>query len=144
MQTTREDGYEIDTSAQRLDLALVHHWLANDSYWAKGRSADVVARSVRNSLCFGVYTPDRRQVGFARAVTDHATFAWLCDVYVARDSRALGLGTWLVRAIVDQIRATGVPRLVLTTRDAHAVYETAGFAGLAAPQRWMEIDLREV
>ena len=144
MQTTREDGYQIDTSAQRLDLALVHHWLANDSYWAKGRSADVVARSVRSSLCFGVYTPDRRHVGFARAVTDHATFAWICDVYIAPDSRALGLGTWLVRVIVDHVRAAGIPRLVLTTRDAHTVYEKSGFTGLAAPERWMEIDLRGV
>jgi GNAT superfamily N-acetyltransferase len=144
VQTTREDGYQIDTSTQRLDLALVHHWLANDSYWAKGRSADVVARSVHNSLCFGVYTPDRRQVGFARAVTDHATFAWLCDVYIAPDSRALGLGTWLARVTVDHIRAAGIPRLLLATHDAHTVYEKAGFTGLAVPERWMEIDLRGV
>ena len=142
MQTTREDGYQIDTSAQRLDVALVHRWLSEDAYWAKGRSADVVARSFAESLCFGVYAPDGEQVGVARVVTDHATFAWLCDVYIAPSARAVGLGTWLARTVVDHVRASGVPRVLLATWDAHTVYEKAGFAPLKEPARWMEIDLR--
>ena len=147
MRTRREDGYEIDTTAGRLDLDLVTRWLATDAYWALGRPADVIARSVANSISFGVYAPgadtdDGGQVAFARVVTDHATFAWLCDVYVAPESRGLGLGTWLARTVVAHLHELGVRRLILATRDAHTVYEQAGFLPLAAPDRWMEIDLR--
>jgi GNAT superfamily N-acetyltransferase len=143
MRTRREDGYEIDTTAERLDLDLVTGWLATDAYWALGRPADVIARSVANSICFGIYAPDTgAQVAFARVVSDQATFAWLCDVYVAPDARGLGLGTWLARTAVGHLRGLGVPRLTLATRDAHTVYEQAGFVPLARPDRWMEIDLR--
>jgi GNAT superfamily N-acetyltransferase len=143
MQTRREDGYEIDTTAGRLDLDLVTRWLATDAYWALGRPAEVIARSVANSICFGMYAPDTgAQVAFARVVSDQATFAWLCDVYVAPDARGLGLGTWLARTAVGHLRDLGVGRLVLATRDAHTVYEQAGFVPLARPDRWMEIDLR--
>jgi GNAT superfamily N-acetyltransferase len=143
MRTRREDGYEIDTTAQRLDLDLVTRWLATDAYWAVGRTADAIARSVANSICFGIYAPDTGpQVGFARVVSDLATFAWLCDVYVAPDARGLGLGTWLARTAVGHLHDLGVRRLILATRDAHTVYEQAGFAPLARPDRWMEIDLR--
>lgn len=147
MHTRREDGYEIDTTTGRLDLDLVTRWLATDAYWAMGRPAEVIARSVANSICFGVYAPDDDsgggQVAFARVVTDQATFAWLCDVYVAPESRGLGLGTWLARTAVGHVHELGVPRLILATWDAHTVYEQAGFAPLAAPDRWMEIDLRD-
>jgi GNAT superfamily N-acetyltransferase len=145
MRTRREDGYEIDTTAGRLDLDLVTRWLATDAYWALGRPADVIARSVANSICFGVYAPSADvggQVAFARVVSDEATFAWLCDVYVAPGARGLGLGTWLARTAVAHLRELGVRRLVLATRDAHTVYEQAGFVPLARPDRWMEIDLR--
>lgn len=142
MLTRREDGYEIDTTAERLDVDLVTRWLTTDAYWAVGRSADVIARSIANSLCFGVYAPTGEQVAVARVVTDEATFAWLCDVYVDRGSRGLGLGTWLSRTAVADLRDRGVPRLVLATMDAHTVYQQAGFVPLANPGRWMEIDLR--
>jgi len=142
MRERREDGYEIDTDAGRLDVALVHRWLSTDAYWAMGRPADVVAASVANSVCFGVYAPDGAPAGFARVVTDHATFAWLCDVYIDPAARGLGLGTWLAQTVVAEIRDRGVRRIILATRDAHTVYEKAGFALLAEPARWMEIDLR--
>jgi GNAT superfamily N-acetyltransferase len=139
----RDDGYEMDPSPDRLDLALVCHWISTDAYWARGRPADVIIRSVRGSRCFGVYAPDGAQVAFARVVTDDATFAWLCDVYVAPDARGIGIGTWLVRLVRDHLHSRGLLRMVLATADAHGVYERVGFAPLAHPERWMEVDLRD-
>lgn len=133
----REDGYEIDNSAGRLDLALIHRWLSTDAYWALGRPLEKIARSIDGSLCFGLYKPDGAQVGFARAVTDHATFAWLCDVYIDRSARSLGLGTWLVGVATAHLAEDGV-RLLLATKDAHGVYEKVGFRPLDDPGRWME------
>jgi GNAT superfamily N-acetyltransferase len=138
----RDDGYELDTDPRRLDVARVHDWISNDSYWAQGRSAEVMRRAIEGSLCFGVYAPDGGQAAFARIVTDHATFAWLCDVYVARPARGLGIGTWLAQSIREDVLDLGVPRIVLATADAHGVYAKAGFAPFASPDRWMEIDLR--
>jgi GNAT superfamily N-acetyltransferase len=143
MRVRREDGYEIDTAPERLDLKLLHAWLSTDAYWARGRSAEVVARSVEGSLCFGVYAPDGALTGFARVVTDGATFAWLCDVYVSSSTRGIGLGGWLVRVVRDHLQERGVYRILLATADAHEVYTRAGFTPLAVPGRWMEIDLRD-
>jgi GNAT superfamily N-acetyltransferase len=120
----------------------VHTWLASDAYWAKGREAAVTLRSVEGSLTFGVYSPDGEQVGYARAVTDLATFAWLCDVYIARDARGAGLGSWLVELVRDRLLSTGVTRILLATEDAHGMYAKAGFTPLADPDRWMELDTR--
>jgi len=142
MLTRREDGYEIDTDPERLDLVRLHTWLASDAYWAKGREAAVTLRSVEGSLTFGVYSPDGEQVGYARAVTDLATFAWLCDVYIARSARGAGLGSWLVETVRDRLLSTGVNRILLATKDAHDMYLKAGFAPLADPDRWMELDTR--
>jgi GNAT superfamily N-acetyltransferase len=143
MLNRRDDGYEIDTAPGRLDVKQVHTWLATDAYWALGRPEDVMVRAVRNSLCFGVYAPDGRLVGFARAVTDLATFAWLCDVYIEPASRGRGLGTWLATEATDHLSSHGLRRITLATMDAHGVYEKAGFAPLSRPERWLEI-LREV
>jgi GNAT superfamily N-acetyltransferase len=144
MLLRRDDGYEIDTDGDRLDLPRIHQWLSTDAYWALGRSAETVATSIANSICYGVYDPDGVQVGIARAVTDLATHAWVCDVYIDRASRALGLGTWLSRSIVADLRGQGVPRIVLATADAHDVYRRAGYVELANPTRWMEIDVRNI
>ena len=140
--TTRPDGHAIDTDRGRLDVARVHDWISNDAYWARGRSRELMERAIEGSTCFGVYASDGQQVAFARIVTDHATFAWLCDVYVAREARGRGIGTWLVRTIREHVLGLGVRRIVLATADAHDVYAKAGFTPFASPQRWMEIDLR--
>jgi GNAT superfamily N-acetyltransferase len=142
LRRLRADGYEIDTSVARLDVPRIHRWLSTDAYWALGRPAEVVAASIEGSECFGVYAPSTEQVGFARTVTDRATFGWLCDVYIAPEARGKGLGTWLVEVVRDHLFATGVRRLVLATADAHGVYAKAGFSPLAIPGRWMEIDQR--
>lgn len=138
----REDGYEIDTDSERIDLPRVQHWLTTDAYWAQGRTPEAIERSIAGSVCFGVYAPGGAQVGFARAVTDGATFAWIADVYVARDHRGLGIGTWLAYAVRDHLFDLGVPRIVLATMDAHGVYAKVGFAPLVNPDRYMEIDRR--
>lgn len=153
MLTRRDDGYEIDTDPGRLDLARVHEWLSTDAYWALGRPLETVARSIEGSLSFGVYAPAGgtdagtegagELVGFARVVTDLATFAWLCDVYIARDVRGKGVGSWLVEIIRDRLLATGVTRILLATGDAHAVYAKLGFAALSDPDRWMVFNTRE-
>jgi GNAT superfamily N-acetyltransferase len=140
--TRRDDGYEIDTSTDRLDVARIHQWLSTDAYWALGRPAEVMKKAIGASLCFGVYDPVGEQVGFCRMVTDAATFAWLCDVYVSRSSRGKGLGTWLAQVAHDHILGLGVFRIVLATADAHEVYAKVGFVPLAQPERWMAIDRR--
>src|SRR6185369_11237735 len=139
MQLRRDDGYEIDTAPGRLDVKQVHTWLATDAYWATGRPEDVMLRAIHNSLCFGVYAPDGRQVGFARVVTDLATFAWLCDVYISPTARGLGLGTWLARTATEHLLGHGLRRVLLATLDAHGVYTKAGYAPISQPDRWMEI-----
>jgi GNAT superfamily N-acetyltransferase len=143
VRVRRDDGHEIDTARDRLDLERIHRWLSTDAYWARGRTADVVVRSVEGSINFGLYAAGGVQVGFARVVTDGATFAWLCDVYVVPESRGLGLGSWLVRVARDHVQERGVYRILLATADAHEVYAREGFVPLGSPKRWMEIDLRD-
>jgi GNAT superfamily N-acetyltransferase len=141
--TVRRDGYELSTDPDRVDVDRVHRWLSTDSYWAAGRPRDVVERAFANSLVLGVYrTDDETQVAVARVVTDQATFGWLCDVYVDRAERGRGLGTWLAETARDLLAEVGVRRIILATMDAHGVYEKAGFAPVARPERWMEIDQR--
>ncbi|HEY6596161.1 MAG TPA: GNAT family N-acetyltransferase [Asanoa sp.] len=139
----RVDGYELSTDPRRIDVDRVHRWLSADAYWAKDRPRSVVVRSLVGSTVYGLYRPgDRQQVAFARAVTDLATFAWLCDVYVEPAERGHGLGTWLATAVRDDLYARGVTRILLATWDAHGVYAKAGFTPLAEPGRWMELDRR--
>jgi len=139
---TRADGYEISTDPDRIDLDRVHVWLATDAYWALGRERETVARAFAGSIGFGVYRPgDGRQVAVARVVTDGATFAWLCDVYVDPAERGRGLGTWLAGAVRDHLGELGVRRILLATLDAHGVYAKIGFRPVAA-DRWMELDQR--
>ena len=142
----RDDGLEISTDTARVDVDRVTRWLSDESYWATGRPRDVVERSLVGSLCVGVYAGSdaaAEQVAFARVVTDDATFGWLCDVFVDEGWRGRGIGRWMVRVIVDElVTRRGVDRVVLATRDAHAVYAAAGFQPLAGVGRWMEIDRR--
>ncbi|MEV5208198.1 GNAT family N-acetyltransferase [Micromonospora sp. NPDC053740] len=140
---TCPDGHLLSTDPARIDLDLVHHWLSTDAYWALGRDRETTERSFAGSLPFGIYRPeDGRQVAVARVVTDGATFAWLCDVYVDRPARGRGLGGWLAGAVRDHLAELGVRRILLCTNDAHQVYAGVGFTPLDAPQRWMQLDRR--
>ena len=135
----REDGYSISTDKSRLDLNVIHGYLSGDSYWAAGRSWETVERSVEHSLCFDLYDLAGRQDGFARVITDFATFGWLCDVFVLEKHRGRGLGKWLVQTVAAFPALQGVKRLQLATRDAHELYKRyADFTPLAAPDMWME------
>ncbi len=134
-------GCVISDDQARLDLERIRGWLA-ESYWAYDRPAELVERSIRNSQTFGVYRPTGEQVALTRVTTDFASFAWLADVVVDEAYRGQGIGRWLVGSVVEHLRGLGVPRLVLTTRDAHGVYAALGFEPLRVPQTWMEIDTR--
>ncbi|MFI5727368.1 GNAT family N-acetyltransferase [Streptomyces cyaneofuscatus] len=130
-------GYAIDTDPGRLDVGLVHHWLSTDAFWALGRSRDTVERSIGGSLNFGVYGPDGGQVAYARVVTDRATFAWLCDVYVAPAHRGRGLGARLATAVRDHLAPYELKRTMLATLDAHELYAKVGFVPVPDPERLM-------
>ncbi|MFJ6928569.1 GNAT family N-acetyltransferase [Streptomyces nigra] len=136
------EGYEISTDAARLDRERVHRWLSTDAYWAIGRAREKQEEAIAGSLNFGVYdTASGEQVAYARVVTDRATFAWLCDVYVDPAVRGKGLGTALVGAVREHLRPYGVRRILLATHDAHGVYAKLGFAALETPSRWMALYL---
>jgi len=125
---------EISTDPARLDVAMIHRFLSERSYWAQGRPLDVVRRAIDNSLCFGAYL-DGQQVAFCRLVTDRATFAWLADVFVLEDVRGQGIGKALVAAALAHPDVQGA-RLLLATKDAHGLYAPYGFAPVA-PDRYM-------
>ncbi|MHC5700299.1 GNAT family N-acetyltransferase [Streptomyces tirandamycinicus] len=140
--TVTPAGYEISCDPARLDPARIHHWLSSDAYWALGRSREQQDRAIAGSLNFGAYEwASGRLVAYARVVTDHATFAWLCDVYVDRAVRGRGLGTTLAAAVRDRLAPLGLRRILLATDDAHGVYEKAGFAPITDPEKWMAADL---
>jgi GNAT superfamily N-acetyltransferase len=115
---------------------MIHAFL-RESYWASGIPFDVVQRSVEHSLPFGLYE-DGRQIGFARVITDYATFAYIGDIVVVPSHRGQGLGKWLVEVIMEHPRLQGLRRWILATADAHGLYEQYGFTGLARPEDYME------
>jgi GNAT superfamily N-acetyltransferase len=119
-----------------LDVARIHGWLAS-SYWSPGIARELVERAIAGSHCLGAYRGEE-QVGYARMITDHATFAWLADVWVDESVRGRGLGKKLVAWFLDHPRFQGIRRFALVTRDAHTVYETQGFHALIKPDRYME------
>jgi GNAT superfamily N-acetyltransferase len=129
--------YSITTDPQKIDLDAVHAFLSR-SFWAEGIPKDIVARSLVNSLCFGLFDGGA-QVGLARVVTDRATYAYLCDVYVLESHRGHGLGKWLIETVMAHPDLQGLRRFQLVTRDAHGLYSRHGFATPAHPERHMEI-----
>lgn len=130
--------YLISTDPARVDVVAVHRWLSEESYWAAGRPFEVQRRAIEHSaLVVGAYDGDGAQVGFARMVTDLATFAWLADVYVVESARGRGLGERLVRTIVEHPSVAEVRRQLLATADAHGLYRRVGFVPLTEPERWM-------
>jgi GNAT superfamily N-acetyltransferase len=137
-EVARQGDLLISTDPDLLDVAMIHDYLANRSYWAMGRPLEVVRRSIEHSLCFGLYEPGR-QVGFARVVTDRAIFAWLCDVFVLETHRGRGLSKWLIGCVMSHPALQSVRRVLLGTRDAHTLYARYGFTPLADPTRFMEV-----
>lgn len=128
--------YAISTDPARLDIAAIIDAISG-MYWAQGRPPELIARSVRNSLCFGLYHT-AAHIGLARVVTDYATFGYLADVYVLAAYRGQGLGKWLIETVTHHPDLVPVRRMLLATRDAHGLYAHYGFSVLQAPERWME------
>ena len=129
--------YTISTERHRLDIAAIHRFLSQ-SYWSPGIPVATVERAIANSICFGLFH-DRQQVGFARVVTDTATFAYLADVYVLDAHRGRGLSKWLMEVIMRHDDLQGLRRFMLATRDAHGLYRQFGFVPLGKPSAMMEI-----
>ncbi len=136
----RRDNFLISTDRSRLDIGVIHGFLT-ESYWAKGVPVSVVQKSIENSLCFGVYdtTSAVQQIGFARAITDYATFAYLADVFILEPHRGKGLSKWLISCILAHPELQGLRRWMLATRDAHGLYRQFGFEAVEGSTRLMAI-----
>jgi GNAT superfamily N-acetyltransferase len=138
VNTTLSNGeFRISTDRSELDVLAIHRFLSEESYWCPGIPLATVQRSIEHSLCFGVFA-GKRQVGFARVVSDFATVAYLGDVFVLPEFRGRGLSKWLMQTINEHPDLQGLRRWVLLTRDAHDLYQQFGWQDLAAPDRWME------
>jgi GNAT superfamily N-acetyltransferase len=136
MEQKKED-FLISTDRSRLDRNLIHRFLA-DSYWAKNIPFEIMEKSIENSLCFGAYHTSQ-QVGFARVISDYATFAYIGDVFVLEEYRGRGLSKWLMECILQHPDLQNLRRWTLVTRDAHELYRKFGFTSLQKPERYMEI-----
>ncbi|WPU91289.1 GNAT family N-acetyltransferase [Mucilaginibacter sabulilitoris] len=131
-------GFQISTDKGLLQVDVIYDYLNNDSYWAQGIPREKMEKAITNSMCFGVYTNDQ-QVGFARVVTDAATFAYICDVFVLPAFRKKGLSKWLIQSVVNHPDLQGLRRWSLATADAHGLYSQFDFTQITHPERWMEI-----
>lgn len=140
--TITENKFIISTDKSKIDLEFVHGFLSN-SYWSPGVPMETVKKAMHGSLCFGVYENDK-QVGYARMVTDTATFAYLADVFIDENYRGKGLGKWLVKTILAHPDLQGLRRIMLATRDAHALYEQLGFIAINNPERYMVYDPKKL
>jgi GNAT superfamily N-acetyltransferase len=130
----------ITSDKTKLDISFVHEFLANRSYWARGRSLSDVEKTIENSLCFGVYTPDGSQIGFARVITDYVAFAWLMDVFIEPGWRGKDIGRRLIHHILSQDSLKGVKGIGLRTEDAHGLYRKFGFNDIPEARTWMYRD----
>jgi GNAT superfamily N-acetyltransferase len=131
------DGYTVSTDTGRLDVAAIHDFLSNKSYWAQGVPLAILQKALAHSLCFGLYA-GTEQIGLARVITDCATYCYLCDVYVLESRRGRGLGRWLLECVTRHPDLQGLRRMSLVTADAHALYAQFGFVPPAKPERYME------
>ena len=129
--------FYISTEKEKMDIDVIHSFLTR-SYWAEGISKEIVRRSIEGALCFGVFENDK-QIGFARMITDRATFAYLADVFIIEEFRGLGLSKWLMEVIMSYPDLQGLRRMMLATRDAHELYKKFGFTLLNNVDRWMHI-----
>jgi GNAT superfamily N-acetyltransferase len=138
----KKNNYTISTDKSKIDIEYVHEFLSQ-SYWSPGVPIKVVKKAMKGSLCFGIYyrnkqtLPTSWQVGYARMVTDRATFAYLADVFIDENHRGKGLGKWLVEVILTHPQLQGLKRILLATRDAHKLYEQCGFTSINNPERYM-------
>jgi len=137
VRVTGPDGYWVSDDPGLIDVARVHGWLSQESYWASGQSYDVTERAIGHSLSVGLYAPDGSQAGYARLVTDRATFAWLCDVFVAAAARGRGLGSFLVAQAIGHPAVAGI-RQVLMAEPGRSIYRRHGYGDLMRAERWME------
>ncbi len=131
-------GFYISNDKSLINIDLVYTYLTGQSYWAKGMLMHTFNASVQNSICFGVYDPNG-QAGFARVISDKATFAYICDVFILPDFRKEGLSKWLIQTILAHPELNGLRRWSLATLDAHGLYTQFGFKRLNYPERWMEM-----
>lgn len=143
METANGNGYFITTDRARINDAYVHHYLSVESYWANGIPLETVKKSLDHSLCFGLFNGEQ-QIGFARMVTDRATYAYLADVFIEDGYRGLGLAAWLMEVIMAHPDLQGLRQQMLATRDAHGLYAKYGFQPLQNPERWMRIANQDV
>lgn len=140
--TVTKNDFTISTDKSKIDIAYVHEFLSN-SYWSPGVPVETVKKAMQNSLCFGVFEtekqtlPTGRQVGYARMITDTATFAYMADVFIDENYRGKGLAKWLVETILAHPDLQGLRRIILATRDAHSLYAGFGFIPFTNPERWM-------
>jgi len=132
-----KDDFTVVTDPLKLDVVAIHRYLTR-AYWSEGIPQHIVEKALANSLCFGLFQ-GTQQIGLARVVTDRATYAYLCDVYVLEEFRGKGLGVWLMECVTSHPDLQGLRRFSLATRDAHGLYEKFGFAALKKPQSLMEI-----
>jgi N-acetylglutamate synthase-like GNAT family acetyltransferase len=133
-----KQGFKISTDKDLLDIDVIYNYLDKESYWSQGIPLEKLKASVENSMCFGIYKDDK-QVGFARVITDKATFAYLCDVFILTDHRGIGLSKWLLQTIKNHPELQGLRRWSLATVDAHTLYSQFGFTPLTNTERWMGI-----
>jgi len=136
--TITKAAFSISDDKSLLDIPYIHHYLSTVSYWAENIPIEVVRRSVEGALCFGIYH-NHQQVGFARMVTDSATFAYLADVFIDEAYRGQGLAKWLMEVMLEHPALQGLRRIMLATRDAHALYAQYGFTPLPQPERFMQL-----
>ena len=136
------DTFSISTDKDRLQPNRIHRFLSTQAYWCLGVPLEIVQKAIHSSLCFGLFSSDdgtETQIGFARVVTDKATFAWICDVYVEPEFRKRGLSKWLMECLMSHPDLKKLRRLCLATKDAHSLYRQYGFEVTQTPQNWMEI-----
>lgn len=142
MKQAEEQEFEISSDKTRLDVEMIHRFLSEESYWANQRPLEKTRIAIENSICFGIYSGDR-QVGFARVVSDQATFAYVGDVFILDEFRGRGLSKILMRAMLEHPDLQGLRRWVLATKDAHGLYQQFGFMTMKFPERWMELPAKD-
>ena len=138
--TAEKDDFIISTDKLKLDIGSIHEYLFKEAYWCKNISLEIVKTSIHNSVCFGMYHQEK-QIGFARVITDNATFGYLADVFIVNDYRGRGLSKWLMQCILSHPELQGFRSWLLGTRDAHGLYTQFGFKPLEHPERFMRYSL---